>query len=245
MAKNSKIVSEPITNRKKQYFNLEDEKAFFDEVDEEVRNDRFKQLVNKYGGFILCVLVLALSFAVGYEKFGEWRIKKAEEKNVVYAQALVPQKSYEDNIAELENIVATESGLYKDMARLQIINILLDNNQTERAFGNLNALIQDADANAKVREIAIIKLATYQIDTADYATIKSLLAPVLSNNESAWHPMARELMAMAAIQNKNYDEAKAVYQELLTHNDISDEFKARINDMLASISDAINENEAK
>ena len=36
MAKNSKIVSEPTTTRKKQYFNLEEEKAFFEEVDEEV-----------------------------------------------------------------------------------------------------------------------------------------------------------------------------------------------------------------
>lgn len=240
MAKDSKIEVTPNTTRKKQYFNLEEEKAFFDEVDEEVRNDRFKQLINKYGGFILCVLVLAISFAVGYEKLGEWRIRKAEEKNVQYAQALTPMQNYEDNIAELESIVATESGLYKDMARLQIINILLENNQQEKAFANLNTLINDIDANPKIREIATIKLATYKIDTADYASIKSLLEPVLQNNNSAWQPMAKELMAMAAIQNKNYDEAKNIYQELLTHNDISEEFRARINDMLASIGDAIN-----
>lgn len=240
MAKDSKTVITPNAARKKQYFNLEDEKAFFDEVDEEVRNDRFKQLINKYGGFLLCVLILAISFAVGYEKLGEWKIRRAQEKNVQYAQALAPQQNYEDNIAELENIVATESGLYKDMARLQIINILLDNSQKEKAFSNLSALINDVDANAKIREIATIKLATYQIDTADYATIKSLLEPVLQNNNSAWQPMAKELMAMAAIQNKNYDEAKSIYQELLTRDNISDEFKARINDMLASIGDAIN-----
>lgn len=241
MAKNTKIVSEPTTNRKKQYFNLDEEKAFFDEVDEEVRNDRFKQLINKYGGFILFVLILALSIAVGYEKVVEWRIRKAEEKNVVYAQALVPQKNFEDNIAELESIVATESGLYKDMARLQIINILLDNNQTERAIANMTALINDVEANAKIREIATIKLATYKIDTTDYDSIKALLEPILQNNNSAWQPMAKELMAMSAIQAKRYEEAKSTYQELLTHSDISDEFKARINDMLASISDAINE----
>ena len=41
--------------------------------------------------------------------------------------------------------------------------------------------------------------------------------------------------------DKAYDEAKSIYQELLTHDSISDDFKARINDMLASISDAISE----
>ena len=51
MAKNIKREStekntKPSSN---QYFNLDAEKAFFDEVDEEVRNERFKELMNKYG----------------------------------------------------------------------------------------------------------------------------------------------------------------------------------------------------
>ena len=50
------------------YFNLDAEKAFFDEVDEEVRNEKFKELVNKYGGFILAVVIAGLAFAVGYKK---------------------------------------------------------------------------------------------------------------------------------------------------------------------------------
>ena len=43
-----------------QYFNLED-KAIFDEVDEELRNEKFKQLINKYGGAILTLIVLVLA----------------------------------------------------------------------------------------------------------------------------------------------------------------------------------------
>ena len=63
------------------YFNLDAEKAFFDEVDEEVRNEKFKELVNKYGGFILAVVIAGLAFAVGYEKVGEWRVSKAEQRS--------------------------------------------------------------------------------------------------------------------------------------------------------------------
>jgi hypothetical protein len=60
-------------NGGKQYFNLDAENAFFEEVDEEVRNEKFKQLINKYGGIIMFILIVALSVAVGYEKIGEWR----------------------------------------------------------------------------------------------------------------------------------------------------------------------------
>lgn len=220
------------------YFNLEAEKAFFDEVDEEVRNEKFKQLINKYGGVILVVLVLALSFAVGYERVGQWRTQKAEQKNVRYVQALAPNADYENNISELENIVATESGLYKDMARLQIANILLDNNQTDRGLEVLDKLYQDSQATDKVREIAAIKLASYKIDSATYAEIEALLAPITANANSAWVLMAKELLAMSAIQNKDMEKGKAIYQDLLANGNVSDEFKARINDMLASINEA-------
>jgi len=241
MAKNVTHEKETAVNNKRssgQYFNLEEEKAFFEEVDEEVRNEKFKQFLNKYGGYILLILVLALSIAVGYEKIGEWRIRKAEQKNVQYTQATAPNPNYENNISELETIVATEKGLYKDMARLQIANILLDNNQKDRALADLEQIYKDNETTDKIREIAAIKLATYKIDASPLSEVEALLTPIAQNENSAWKNMAKELLAMSAIQNKDYEKAKGIYQELLTNGDISEEFRARVNDMLASISDA-------
>lgn len=227
-------------NRPNPYFNLEMEKAFFEEVDEEVRNDKFKQLVNKYGGVILFILVIALSVAVGYEKIGEWRVRKAEQKNVQYVQALTPNPDYENNIVALENIVATEKGIYRDMAQMHIANILFDNNQKEKAVEALEQLYQDSETSPKIKEIAAIKLASYKIDFASFAEISELLSPIADNDNSAWKPMAKELLAMSAIQNNDYTTAKQIYQELLATGNLSDEFKTRVNDMLALISDAQN-----
>ncbi len=224
-------------NGSRPYFNLDAEKAFLDEVDEEVRNEKFKELINKYGGFIMAVLIAGLAFAVGYEKVGEWRMNKAEQRNIQYVQALAPSTDYENNIAELESIVNTESGMYKDIARLQIANILLDNNQTPKALDVLAKIYQDATVSEKIRDIAAVKLATYKIDSAPFAEINVILSPIAQRN-GAWAPMAKELLAMSAIQNKDMAQGKAIYEELLKNGDISDEFKARINDMLASINEA-------
>jgi len=220
------------------YFNLEMEKAFFEEVDEEVRNEKFKQLINKYGGVILFILIVALSIAVGYEKIGEWRVRKAEQKNVQYVQALLPNPDYENNISALENIVATEKGIYKDMAQMHIANILFDNNQKEKALDALEQLYQDTETSPKIREIAAIKLASYKIDSATYGEVSHLLSPIADDENSAWKSMAKELLAMSAIQNKDYSTAKQIYQELLANGNLSDEFKTRVNDMLALINDA-------
>lgn len=219
------------------YFNLDAEKAFFEEVDEEVRNEKFKELINKYGGYILTFVILVLAFAVGYEKIGEWRISKAEQTNARYVQAVSASSDYENNIAELESIVQTETGLYKDIARLQIANILLDNNQSEKALTVLAQINDDASASEKIREIAAVKLATYKIDSSSYSDIEKILNPIVQKG-GAWAPMAKELLAMSAIQNKDMAKAKAIYEELLANGNISEEFKARINDMLASINEA-------
>lgn len=224
-------------NGSSRYFNLDAEKAFFEEVDEEVRNEKFKELMNKYGGYIMAVLIAALFFAVGYEKVGEWLNYKAEQKNIQYMQASAPSTDYENNIAELEAIVNTETGLYRDIAQLQIANILIDKGQTEKALETLKHIYQDKTVSEKIREIATVKLATYKVDTASYAEIEVMLSPI-AKSDSAWSAMAKELLAMSAIQNNDMATAKGIYEELLVNNDISDEFRARINDMLASINEA-------
>ncbi len=240
MAKDIKRNSEKSKNATQgsnPYFNLDAEKAFFEEVDEEVRNEKFKELINKYGGYILTFVILVLAFAVGYEKIGEWRINKAEQTNARYVQAVSASSDYENNIAELEGIVQTETGLYKDIARLQIANILLDNNQTDKALTVLAQINDDASASDKIREIAAVKLATYKIDSSSYSEIEKILAPIVQKG-GAWAPMAKELLAMSAIQNKDMAKAKTIYEELLANGNISEEFKARVNDMLASINEA-------
>lgn len=237
MAKATKRNTENENKKGNPYFNLDAEKAFFEEVDEEVRNERFKQLINKYGVYILSILIIVLSFAVGYEKIWDWKIKKAEQQNIKYVEAIAPKSNYETNIAELQNIVESETGIYKDIAYLQIANILLDNNQTERALEVLDKIYNDTTVSDKIREIAAIKIATYKVDTAKFSDIEVILNPIVEKN-GAWAPFAKELLAMSAIQNKDFERAKAIYQELQTNANISDDFRARINDMLASINEA-------
>mgnify|MGYP000485448303 CR=1 FL=1 len=53
-----------------------------------------------------------------------------------------------------------------------------------------------------------VKLVTYKIDSASYAEIESMLGPIVRKG-GAWAPMAKELLAMSAIQNKDMAKAKA------------------------------------
>ncbi len=238
MAKNVNRKTDNNTkNSRHQYFNLDEDKGIFDEVDEDLRNEKFKQLINKYGGLMLTGLILIISFVVGYERIIEWKTSKAERKTAQYVQAVSPSDKYENNIIELENIVNTEKGIYKDIAQLKIANILIENNQLEKGLDVLEKIYSDVEVDEKVREIAIIKLATYKTEIISFDEMNTLLSPIIVKN-GAWAPMAKELLAMSAIYNNNVDKAKTLYQDLLTNNEISQEAKSRINDVLASLAES-------
>lgn len=223
-----------------QYFNLED-KAIFDEVDEELRNEKFKQLINKYGGAILTLIVLVLAITVGYERISQWKVSQAENKNITYTKAVTPSTNYEDNIVELENIVHTETGIYRDFAQLNIANILIENNQTDKGLEVLDKIVQDETFSPRTREIAAIKIATYKVDSASYNDINTLIGYIAENPNSAWQNMAKELLAMSAVQAKDYEKAKNIYNNLLS-SDISDDFRVRVNDMLALVNEVSQNN---
>ena len=135
MAKN---VNRKIDNNTKdtrhQYFNLDEDKGLFDEIDEDLRNEKFKHFINQYGGLMLTALIVVISIVVSYDKIKEWQVSKAENKTIQYIQAVAPSDKYENNIIELENIVNTEKGIFRDIAQLRIANILIENNQTDKGL---------------------------------------------------------------------------------------------------------------
>ena len=235
MAKNIKTDNNSKDTRH-QYFNLDDDKSIFDEVDEDLRNEKFRQLINKYGGAMLAGLIIVISLVVSYEKIITWKLSKAENRTVKYIQAINPSDKYENNIIELENIINTEKGIYREIAQLRIANILIDNNQVEKGLGVLEKIYSDQSIDIKVREIATIKLATYKSESSSFSEMEALLSQIIAKN-GAWTPIAKEILAMSAIFNKDVNKAKSLYQDLLTNSEISDDAKARINDVLASLAE--------
>ena len=235
MAKNIKTDNNSKDTRH-QYFNLDDDKSIFDEVDEDLRNEKFRKFINKYGGVMLAGLIVIISLVVSYEKIIAWKVSKAENRTVRYVQAVNPSDKYENSIIELENIINTEKGIYRDIAQLRIANILIENNQLEKGIGVLEKIYSDQSIDTKIREIATIKLATYKSESSSFAEMEALLSQIITKN-GAWAPIAKEILAMSAVFNKDINKAKSLYQDLLTNSEISDEAKSRINDVLASLTE--------
>ena len=208
--------------------------AFINEVSEEVKNDNFKELWNRYGLLIIAIVAVAVCGAVSFERIKSWRLQHNQMTAETYMDAAHKQDNPEAMIAALQKINQSDHGIYGDFARLQIANVLFEQQKDEEAMAMLEALTKDPQVNTEVRQIALVKYATYKVDVMSKQELTDLLQPVLDANNS-WTPLANDLLAMAAIREGDLQTAREIYTKLLTVKDLPDSFKSKIQEMMSSL----------
>ncbi len=216
-----------------------EQEAFIREVTEEVKNDNLKQMWEKYGLYIILLVVLAITGAVSFEGFKSWRRTQSETWSDTYAYALnlENQGKYDESLKVLEQMEKTGGNIYSDIARLQTANILLEQGKNDEAVKILEEISADKSINKKLRDVSIIKLASYKLDNAPREEIDALLQPLIKENGS-WTNIAKEMTAMAAIRDGKIDEAQAIYNEILNTPNLPDGLKMRVQDMLSVLNGA-------
>ena len=210
--------------------------AFIQEIDEDVKNDNLKVLWDKYGIFVVLLVVLAVSATVSFEKIRSWKAEQNQQTTENYMSAAQLRENPEETIAALQQINQSNQGIFSDFAKLQIANVLFNQNKNEEAMVALQSLIDDKQTNDEVKNIALIKLATYKVDQLPRAEFEALVKPIIDANNS-WTPLAQDLLAMSAIQEGDVDTARSIYENILKIKDLPEGFKTKVQDMLTSLGD--------
>ena len=208
------------------------EDALLREVVDDVKNEQLQQIWNKYGLSIIIGIALILTAALSYESLKNWQEKNQQKLSNAYSVALSLQGQgrLDESLEVYGTLAEKASGIYADLAKLQIANIYTDQGKNEDAAAILNTLAQDASAQ-QMRHIAALKLASYKIDVgAPAQEIEALLQPVLTDETQT--DVAKELSAMLDIREKNLDAAKAKYAEIAVSATASGTLKARAQDMI-------------
>ena len=209
------------------------EDAFIREIDEELKNEKIKKIWDKYGLFIIAFVVVAVFAAVSFESFKAWQDSRNQEMSDTFAYALNLQN--QGRFAEAEEVLTSlknsKRGIYADIAQMQLVNMAAEQNQTQKAIELLQEIVRNDDFNPQMRDVAVLKLASFQLPSTPADEIKNLLLP-LSAEPNAWQNTAKELLAMLAVREKNFAEAQKLYQEISSSPNAADTLKARAQDMM-------------
>ena len=212
--------------------------ALLKEISEDVKNDKMKDLWDRYGLFIIIFVALALTASVSFESFRSWAKKRDQEISNAYAVAISLQNQgrLDESMKLLQNI-SERSGLYADIAKLQIANIYFEQNKPQEAVNLLQQLVSKRSVSRQMKDIAALKLAAYKLDAdAPAAEVEKLLSPLTEEGNGSYN-VARELLAMLYIREGNLEKAKAEYEMIVASASSSDALKSRAQDMITIISD--------
>lgn len=208
--------------------------VFFKEVSEDVQNDNIKAFWKKYGTQIVVFVALCLTIAVSFETIKHWRDLRNQEYSNTFAlaQSLYDQGKLDNSVQTLQKLSKDGNAIYSDIAEVKIIDILIEQNKISEALTKLEKFIDKAH-NDKLRDAAIMKLASYKVNTLSFEEMEQLLAPLMQEDNSAWVIGAKELLALSALNSNNQNKALALYTEISKAPEVPETLRARAQNMIS------------
>jgi hypothetical protein len=180
----------------------------FDEVEEELRSDRYRNLLRTHAPWVTALFAAVL---LGY--FGFWGYTAWQDRNLA-AGALAYQKGVDalstgDSKTALDSFEAAQKAGapgYKTLALMQQGNLRLELNKPEEA-AKLYDQAAEAAPNQIIGDLARLKAAQVLLDTAPLPQLASRLTPLMEGKRP-YAIFARETLAMAKLTAGKKDDAR-------------------------------------
>lgn len=186
----------------------------FREVDEAVREDRFKTLAKRYGSWVLTAAVAVVVGAVGYQVWQaqETEARQAETHQLLAAVNMAAQAPAE--AAEALSSVAQQAGGERAVfAQLLRAGLLAESGDSDGAVAIYRGLAAETGVTPLWRDYAILMSVAHTIETGDPALLSDSLDR-LTGEDSPWRYSARELAGVLSLRQGDTEAARETFQAL-------------------------------
>jgi hypothetical protein len=204
----------------------------FDEIDEELKQDRTKELWTRYGKFVIAAaaaVVIGVGASQGYSAFMR---SQAETAANLYQQALTS----DDSVAALESRLGDLTDGYAMLGRFQIAAGLAKAGDLAGAEAGYLAISSDSSVAPLYRDAALLMSAMNAPQGADAGDLQQRIAP-LADGAGPWKGLALELSAAFDLQQGQADAALSKLETIVELAETSPELRqraARLVDILKS-----------
>jgi hypothetical protein len=170
----------------------------FDEVDEDVRRDQFKEIWDQYSIYIVAGALLIIAAVGGWRGYQYLEAKKAAESGAAFDHAveLSDQDKHAEAQAAFNSLAATAPSGYRMLARLRAAAEVASHDP-QAAVKLYDDISTDRSVGASERELAKVRAAGLLLETAGYPAMLERLEAVAAP-EATFRHTARELLALSA-----------------------------------------------
>jgi hypothetical protein len=215
------------------------DRDFFREVDEAVRQDRYRALWDQYGLLILAGAAVIVAGVGGYKAWSYWEDTKEKQAGAQFSTAIAQMDAGQADKAKDAFAGLAEKGPagYRVLSRFQLAVNAAEAGDAEKAVALYDELAADSATDSIMKGLATISAATLKLETADFAEMERRLKGLIESG-SSWRYSAQELLGLSAYRLKNMPEAEKQFSELLADPNTPQNLRERADMMLAVIAGA-------
>ena len=220
----------------------------FDEISDDLRAERAKALLKRFGLVLVLAVVLVIAGVAGWQ-FWRYRNQQASaevatafleamRQSTAPAAADASTPARAKALAEFERIAATAPEGYRELARLRAAALKVAAGDRPGALALWDQVSNDTAADPLLRGLADLLWAQHQIDSGDPAAVEGRLTP-LATPGNAWRPMARESLAWLAIRTGQAAKARTILGELKDDTSAPSPIRARAGALLSKLDETV------
>ena len=200
----------------------------FDEVSEELKQDRLVQIWKKNSKYIISFFLIIVVLIISFQLFLNWREKKLEVSSQQFFNALekLEEKKYEESFKIFLKSSKEENEGYRVLSLFGLAETNYKKGNINEMSLNYKNIYEDTNIDIYYRDLSrILSVMKDNISTFD-KQIK-ILKPIL-NSPSKLQLLAAELEIMLYVRSGNVNVVYTKIKNLLKRPDISLEQKSRL-----------------
>lgn len=198
----------------------------FEQVEEELRSERYRRLARTWLPVLGGVLAVALAAALAWWGWQSYVSSQADKASAAYekgVEALQGGKTAEARTAFAD--AAKAGGGYKSLALMQQAGLALSEKKTTEAVALFDEAAK-ATRDPLLSDIAALKAAFLMMDTASLEDVQKRLEP-LAGDKRPMQAFAQEALAMAQLQHGKTADARQAFVQLQLGQDVPDPVRQR------------------
>ena len=210
---------------------------FIQEVDEDLRHERYKRLWDKYGKFVVAAMVVLVVGIAGSVAYRDWQKSKRAEDTRKLVQAVelsaTDPKLGPDALASLAKSASSGVGT---LARLHQAATLARSGEVPKAIEIYDQIAADGSVDQVFRDLGVLLAAQHRADGPEAAAAALKLAPLIQDTNPWRHP-ALELTAVIALGQGDKARARDIVRRLADDEAAALAIKGRAAEMVAALAD--------
>jgi len=184
----------------------------FEEVDDDLKQENYKKLWDRYGRYIVAVIVIVIGGAaanVGWNAYTENRQLGLSEKFVA-ALTQADTGNLEQAAGAMSQLASETDTGYAILARFREAALRREVGAAAAAVDIYEAIAADSSIDPLYRDLATVLSVLSQADSGDPAALSSRLQPLAA--AGAWRHTANEYLGILAVRQGNTEAARGHFQ---------------------------------